>query len=72
MGWLILFLFIMFFLTWKWSYKLMVLLLASLNVDAKYDNSKRRVILREAKYDELWKDVAKELNILQNGSDEEC
>lgn len=63
MIWLILFLTIMFYITWRWSYKLLVLILASLNVDAKFDRTHRTVLLRSACYDKLWADVVKELGL---------
>lgn len=59
---LILFIFIMFYITWKWSYKLMVMLLAAINESP--DRIERNVIRRLAERDKLWHDVAKELNIL--------
>ena len=58
---LILFIFIMFYITWKWSYKLIVMLLAAINESP--DRIERNVICRLAERDKLWRDVAKELNI---------
>lgn len=60
---LILFTFIMFYITWKWSYKLMVMLLAAINESP--DRVERDIILRLAERDKLWYDVAKEIGIIE-------
>lgn len=60
---LILFTTIMFYITWRYSYKLMVMLLAAINESP--DRVERDVILRLAERDKLWHDVAKELGIIE-------
>lgn len=58
---LIIFLFIMFYITWKYSYKLLVMLLTAINENP--DRTEKIVILRLAKRDKLWHDVAKKLGL---------
>lgn len=59
---LILFITIMFYITWKWSYKLIVMLLAAINENP--DRTEKVVLLRLAEKDKLWHDVVKELGLL--------
>ena len=59
---LILFIFIMFYLTWRWSYRLIVMLLAAINENP--DRTEKVVLLRLAEKDKLWHDVVKELGLL--------
>lgn len=60
---LIIFLFILFYITWRYSYKLIVMLLAAINENP--DRSEKVIILRLAERDKLWKDVAKVLGIYE-------
>lgn len=60
---LIIFLFIMFYITWRYSYKLIVMLLAAINENP--DRSEKVIILRLAERDKLWRDVAKVLGIYE-------
>lgn len=59
---LILFIFIIFYITWKWAYKLIVMLLAAINENP--DRTEKVVLLRLAEKDKLWHDVVKELGLL--------
>lgn len=56
-----LFIFIMFYISWRFSYKLLVMLLAAINENP--DRTEKIVILRLAERDKLWRDVAKELGL---------
>ena len=58
---LIIFIFIMFYLTWRWSYRLIVMLLAAINENL--DRTEKIVILRLAEKNELWHDVAKVMGL---------
>lgn len=58
---LIIFLFIMFYITWRFSYKLIVMLLAAINENP--DRTEKVVLLRLAEKDKLWADVVKELGL---------
>lgn len=56
---LIIFLFVMFYISWRFSYKLLVMLLAAIN---EYpDETEKRVLLRLSEKNKLWRDVCKEL-----------
>lgn len=59
---LILFITIMFYITWRYSYKLIVMLLAAINENP--DRTEKVVLLRLAEKDKLWRDVVKELGLL--------
>lgn len=60
---LIMFISTTFYITWRWSYKLLVLLLAAINENP--DRTEKNVILKMAKKDKLWHDVAKELGLYE-------
>lgn len=60
---LIVFIFIMFYLTWRCSYRLIVMLLAAINENP--DKTEKVVILRLAEKDKLWHDVAKVMGLYE-------
>lgn len=59
--WLIIFIFVMFYITWRFSYKLLVMLLAAINENP--DRTEKIVLLRLAERDKLWHDVCKKLGL---------
>lgn len=49
------------YISWRFSYKLLVMLLAAINENP--DRTEKIVLLRNAEKNKLWRDVAKELGL---------